>query len=242
MGKYIYCIVRSSVDRSFGAIGIGKEKPEVTTISYADLSMLVSEHPQVHIPPTAEAITTHERVIEAVMQEYNSLLPMRFCTIAKNEEEVRDLLERRYDEFNDLLYSYLNKVEYAVKAELSIPDMKKWAIKSKHKASLVVKRASSVEPDDIVTVEAVPELDALRQEHIMTLRRIFHTVKIDKECQLPLILNASILLERGRENELHFLLEEFDEKYNQNIMYSCTGPFPPYNFMDLVIRQAEWEL
>ncbi|MFH0771371.1 MAG: GvpL/GvpF family gas vesicle protein, partial [Candidatus Omnitrophota bacterium] len=106
-GKYIYCIIATSQERNFGPIGIGGRGDDVLTFGHNDLSMVVSSHPisqqgnglALNI---AKAITkfvvnsdnmlAHERVIEEVMKEFDSVLPVRFGTIASNADEIRNLL------------------------------------------------------------------------------------------------------------------------------------------------------
>ena len=43
----------------------------------------------------------HRKVIEKVMKEFDSVLPVRFGTIASNADEVRNLLDRRCREFKN---------------------------------------------------------------------------------------------------------------------------------------------
>ena len=58
---------------------------------------------------------THEKVIEAVMKEFDGVLPVKFGTIASNADEIRNLLSRRYREFKTLLRDMDHKVELGVK-------------------------------------------------------------------------------------------------------------------------------
>ena len=95
-GKYIYCIIASSMDRMFGPLGIGGRKEDVLTVSYNDLSMVVSSHPLGKVAVNRDNLLTHERIIEKVMQEFDSVLPVRFGTFAASADEIRNLLGRRY--------------------------------------------------------------------------------------------------------------------------------------------------
>ena len=114
-GKYIYCIINTTQERNFGSIGIGGRGDEVMTIGYDDLGMLVSNHPMVKLVVNRENMLTHEKVIEEVMKEFDSVLPVRFGTIASNADEVRNLLDRRRREFKDVLRNMDHKVELGVK-------------------------------------------------------------------------------------------------------------------------------
>ena len=101
-GKYIYCIIGTKQERNFGPIGIGSD--EVLTIGYEDRrSMVVSNHPMTKFVVDRENMITHEKVIEEVMKEFGSVLPVRFGTIASSADEIRNLLDRRYGEFKNAL-------------------------------------------------------------------------------------------------------------------------------------------
>ncbi|MDP2968104.1 MAG: GvpL/GvpF family gas vesicle protein, partial [Deltaproteobacteria bacterium] len=114
-GKYIYCIVGTSQERNFGPIGIGGKGDEVLTVGYKDLSMVVSNHPMSKFVVNRENMLGHEKVIEEVMKEFNSVLPVRFGTVASGADEIRNLLDRRYREFKDLLRDMDHKIELGVK-------------------------------------------------------------------------------------------------------------------------------
>ncbi len=114
-GKYIYCIIGTKQERNFGPIGIGDRGDEVLTIGYDALSMVVSNHPVTKFVVNRENILAHERVIEEVMKEFDSVLPVRFGTISANADEIRNLLDRRNREFKNLLRDMEHKVELGVK-------------------------------------------------------------------------------------------------------------------------------
>jgi len=62
-----------------------------------------------------ENILAHENVIEEVMKEFDSVLPVRFGTVAADADEIRNLLDRRHREFHNLLQDIDHKVELNVK-------------------------------------------------------------------------------------------------------------------------------
>jgi len=59
-GKYIYCIIGTTLERNFGPIGLGGRGDEVMTIGYNDLSMVVSNHPMTKFVVNRENILAHE--------------------------------------------------------------------------------------------------------------------------------------------------------------------------------------
>jgi len=114
-GKYIYCIIASNYDINLGPIGIGGRGDLVSTIGFDGLCMVVSEHPLSRFVVNPENMLAHQKVIEEVMKEFGSVLPIRFGTIAATPDEIRNLLNRRYSEFMELLKQFENKVELNVR-------------------------------------------------------------------------------------------------------------------------------
>ncbi|MCG2686312.1 GvpL/GvpF family gas vesicle protein [Candidatus Parcubacteria bacterium] len=114
-GKYLYCIISTNQDRNFGPIGIGGRGDIVSTISFNGLAGVISNSPMDKYEISRENLPAHEKVIEEVMKDY-TVLPVRFCTIASNAEDIRRLLQRGHTEFKNLLHEMDNKIELGVKA------------------------------------------------------------------------------------------------------------------------------
>ena len=114
-GKYIYCIIASNYDINLGPIGVGGRGDLVSTIGFDGLCMVVSDHPLSRFVVNPENMLAHQKVIEEVMKEFRSVIPIRFGTIAATPDEIRNLLNRRYSEFIELLKQFENKVELNVR-------------------------------------------------------------------------------------------------------------------------------
>ena len=114
-GKYIYCIIASDYDVNLGPIGVGGRGDLVSAIGFDGLCMVVSDHPLSRFVVNPENMMAHQKVIEAVMKEFRSVLPIRFGTIAATPDEIRNLLNRRYSEFMELIKQFENKIEVNVR-------------------------------------------------------------------------------------------------------------------------------
>jgi len=114
-GKYIYCIIESDYDVSLGPIGVGGRGDLVSTIGLDGLCMVVSDHPLSRFVVNPENMLAHQKVIEEVMKEFSSVIPIRFGTIAATPDEIRNLLNSRNSEFMELLKQFENKVEFNVR-------------------------------------------------------------------------------------------------------------------------------
>ena len=100
-GTYIYAIIAAPTPETFGPIGIGGRGDECRTIHHDGLAAVVSVSPAKKYKVSRDNLLAHEKVIEAAMVSH-TVLPVRFCTIADNEEKVKRILEREHDRFLEL--------------------------------------------------------------------------------------------------------------------------------------------
>jgi len=115
-GKYFYCVIPFSKEKSFGNIGINNS--EVYTIPYRDVAVVVSDSPMKDYELTEDNTRRHEAVLRQVMEEH-TVAPAEFGTTIKNERILRRLLRKAYDPTRECLKLVDNTVELGVKAVLN---------------------------------------------------------------------------------------------------------------------------
>lgn len=251
-GKYIYCIISTKDERNFGPMGVGGRGDEVLTIGYDDLSMVVSNHTMAKFVVNRENMLAHEKVIEEVMREFDSVIPVRFGTIASNADEIRNLLDRRYWEFKNLLRDMSNKVELGVKGLWKNMDVIFKEIVAENKE---IKRAKEKIQNDAgkkntqdkmgvgrMVKEALQKKKEQEAERIVdALRRTAFEYKLNKTIGDEMFVNAAFLVDKGREKEFDNIMDDLSEEYKDRIKFMYTGPMPVYNFVNIVIYPEEWE-
>ena len=245
-GKYIYCIIESNEGRNFGAIGIGGRGDIVSTIGYNDISAVMSSTPMTKYVINRENMTTHERVIEEVMKDY-TVLPVRFCTIASSAEELRSLLRKRYSELKGLLRDMDNKVEMGLKVLWKDMNRTFKDIIEDNKEIKKLKKKSegkSTKIDNAAKValgRAVKEaLDKKKADEAWKILNKFKRTYVDlKENDLfgdSMVLNGAFLIDRIREKEFDFLVEDLVKQNEDRMKFKYVGPAPPFNFVNIVVK------
>ena len=251
-GKYIYCIIEAKQERNFGPIGIGNRGDEVLTISYDDLSMVVSNHPMTKLVVSRENLLTHEKIIEQVMREFDSVLPVRFGTIATTADEIRNLLDKRYREFKNLLRQVDRKVELGVKGLWKnmklvfkeIVEENKEIKKTKEKiGNDKTKKAilNKVEIGKMVERALTKKKEKETAGIIKALKDTAMEYKLNKTISDEMFINAAFLVDKGREKEFDNIMDDLGDKYKDRIKFMYAGPLPPFNFVNVVIYPEEWE-
>lgn len=244
-GKYIYCIIGTGEDKNFGPIGIGGRSDEVTTSCYRDIGMVISDHPLIRLAVNRRNTLAHEIVVERIMDEF-SVLPVRFCTIASDIEEIKNLLTARYREFKDLLKEMDHKIELNIKGlwknmeiiyreiteeNQEIRRLKEEIGKNKGQASLQAKMSigRSVE-------NALQEKKEREADHIIeTLSETAATHKHNSMVGDEMFMNTAFLVDKEREKEFDDRVNGLSEKYQDRMKFIYAGPFPPYNFANITI-------
>jgi len=251
-GKYIYCIIGTDQERNFGSIGIGGRGDEVLTIGYNDLSMVVSSHPITKFVVDRDGLLAHEKVIEKVMGEFDSVLPVRYGTIAASADEVRNLLDRRYREFKNALRDMDHKIELGVKGVWKNMDVifneildENRPIKKEKEKIQNGKEKKQVQSKMQVGKKVKEALEKKKQDEVEkivdTLRRTAFEHKLNNTTGDEMFINASFLVDKGREKEFDNIMDDLSEKYEDRIKFIYAGPLPVFNFANIVIYPEEWE-
>lgn len=251
-GKYIYCIIGTKQERNFGPIGIGGRGDEVLTVGYNDLSIVVSNHPLTKFIVNRENLLAHEKVIEEVMKEFDSVLPVRFGTIASNSDEIRNLLDRRYREFKNALRDMDHKVELGVKGIWKNMDIIFKEIVEENKEIQKFKQKIQDDPSKnnfqvkMEVSRLVQETLAKKKEKeaerfVDILRKISFDYRLNKTITDEMFMNAAFLVDKGREKEFDNIMDDLGEEYKDRIKFMYAGPLPVFNFVNIVIYPEEWE-
>ena len=207
-GKYAYCIIPNNGNSiSFGKVGF--ENSEVYTISYKDVSAVVSDTPLTEYQPTEENIKTHTEVVNLVMKSY-PLIPMAFGMAFKNKEMLFSVFERGYEAIKQILTLVDNKIELGVKIILA-----------KELAELLNNGGKNELAFKFFTLLKTKSSEAVN-DNLFSER---------------LLLNASFLVDKNQVEEFSKEVDNIQKMLTSKIQY--TGPWPPYNFAKISIGKGE---
>ncbi len=253
-GKYIYCIIASDYDINLGTIGVGGRGDLVTTIGFDGLCMVVSDHPLSKFVVNPENILAHQKVIEVVMKEFRSVLPVRFGTIAATPDEIRNLLNRRYSEFMELLRQFENKVELNVRGtwkdmgiiykeiDKEYANLQKLRDEIDKLVDKENKNAKIVEAGILVEHALIEKKTEESEKIIDAFRKSVFEHKHNKISGDAMFMNTAFLVNSGREIEFDNIMADLGMKYQDRSDFVYTAPLPIFNFIDLKIFPEKWEL
>lgn len=243
-GKYVYCIIRQAEPRDFGDIGIGGST-RVYTVHHRDLAAVVSDTPIVIYDPTRENVLAHEFVNETVMREF-TVIPMSFGTVFRSENDVGELLRSTYDAFTDVLEKMQDKIEFGVqirwdrdKVVTSIEEendeirrlkdeITRNAASSTYFARMQLGRLIESALEDCAGRYVANVHDELKRASVAS--------RSNKVIGDRMILNAAFLVNRADEKSFDDAVKELSRRYEQLLTFKYTGPWPPYNFVNIKLK------
>jgi hypothetical protein len=243
-GKYVYCILRSAKLREFGGIGIGGGQ-RVYTVQHNDLAAVVSDTPIVIYDPTRENVLAHEFVNETVMKEH-TVIPMSFGTVFRSEDDVTELLRSTFTAFSEVLDKMQDKIEFGLKV-LWDRDKVVTGLETENEEIRRLKDEISRHTGSSTyfarmqlgrLVESA--LEETSQRYVADIHEALKSIAVASRSNKPIgdkmILNAAFLVERKQEGAFDDRVKEIGRKYEDMLTFKYSGPWPPYNFVNIKLK------
>jgi hypothetical protein len=250
-GKYIYCIIKThGKPEQFGPMGIGGRGDEIYSLCFNDVAAVVSNSPIKKYSVSRENLICHEGAIEEVMKTY-TVLPVRFCTIAEDENKVKKILEKEHDRFLGLLKDMEGKKELGLKAVFKEGAIYR-DILSDYDEIRMEKERMAKEPRSAhahqklmqigkMVEAALEEEKAKWKEAILScLEPLALEVKINNTYGERMIMNAAFLVEKVKEASFDQKVNELADQYTDKMTFKYVGTLPPFNFVNIEINTEDY--
>lgn len=247
-GKYIYGIIREQEPKQFEIAGILGEGDRPYTIPYGGFSAVVSDAPLQIYENNPENLLAHNRVLEAVMKDYD-VFPLRFGTVAQTEEEVLNLLKMTGEALSEAIHSVKGKVEYDV--EIDVDEGK--LLQETQAMSPVIQNIKRLSEGKTLTVDEQVKIGkVVAQELVKEKLTLAAFIKnslifgVEKIVSLRLprpqtLLNVAILLKKENGPLFENMISELDQKLEDKVRFRITGPLPPYHFSELKLMVIDFD-
>lgn len=244
-GKYIYCFIKEKEKVSFGNSKLGNLNAPVCTIPYKEISAVVSDVPIIEYDPTRKNILAYEEIIVKVMKEY-TILPVAFGTVANSKKDVENIISNNYNGFHEQLEFFKDKMEVGLTIKWNDDyfndDIETEEIKK-------LKKIVEGKDESKVLNEKI-QLGRLVQESIFSKRKEYNnsiyeplknlSVNSNIKDKLPIktVLISYFLINKSMEDDFDKKVEALADQYKDKLLFNYTGPWPPYNFVDISINMS----
>ena len=261
-GFYIYCVRLGRGTGKIKVKGI-EFGSEVHSILFKDIEAVVSEVDfskfnvstikeklQEDAKWTEKNVKRHHEII-AEANKMSAVIPMKFGTLYATKKNLEAMLVAHYEKFKSLLLCLKNKQEWGVKGYL---EYKKFAeiLKKKNKEiqKLEKKRLSVPEgmqwyvgrkSDELIAGKIEYEVEEKLRKIINTLDKGAEEIRLNdllpnvmSEPGKDMILNVVCLVKNDVLDKFHVMFQELlGECESVGITLTLTGPWPPYNFVEI---------
>lgn len=243
LGKYVYCIIRTTQPLSLEPLGIGADPAPVYTVAHGELAAVVSDSPLGVLDPTRDNVLAHQRVNERVMQDH-TVLPMSFGTIFKTRDDVFAFLKSASDAFLGVLDKMENKLELGLKvlwdrdavveeieAENEDIHRLKGEIENQKGSTYFARMQYGRLVDAALHAKSVEYTSGIFER----LRDVSVASRSNRPIGDRMILNAAFLVSRDQEERFDARVKELGARYSK-LTFKYTGPWPPYNFVNIRLK------
>ena len=243
VSKYLYGIIEESQFRCFESSGL--EDAPVYTINYQNIAAVVSDIELSEIDPTRKNVLAHTMVQDGIIKK-GTFIPMGFGMVATNESSVRSLLEKNYPGLSSELKKLAGKIEVELKIFWDDKSLMRENQQLITKVQAKVKAASSAAETQRLLTEAGMQVEkivlAWKAKYVdqiyASLKKLAVDSRLNNCSGVKMLLNASFLIDRAREDEFVEQVRSLDAKYQGNINFKYIGPLSPYNFVSIKLELA----
>ena len=242
MKLYTYAVINSNNKITASINGIGEAG--VYNIPYRDIGIVVSESEQIQ-GISQEHILKHEEVVEKLMVSF-TVLPIRFQTLFKKEEDLFLMMQEHYSDFKENLDRLCNKVEFGIKIIWPGETIKNRIVDASKKLNANVSIADNSPGKSF----AMQKLEKYRIDKEFTeeadrciallddfFSRFAAEKKLEKLKSDNLLLNAYYLVEKEKQRDFKVAFERAKNAPG-DLKYLFSGPWPPYNFISLTKKPS----
>ncbi|MEU1116462.1 MULTISPECIES: GvpL/GvpF family gas vesicle protein [unclassified Streptomyces] len=238
MTTYVYGIASSSHPAlPDGMEGIGRPACPVRVLKNGDLAAIVSDAPE-DLKPKRRDLLAHQNVLSEAGAG-GSVLPMRFGSLAPDDETVVSVLGERAGHYGERLRTLDGKVEYNVKAS--------------HNEEAVLHQVLAENPELRAMVEANQRQGGGTHEQKLQLgetitngvraREASDAIEVRRALEPTVeavaegpegtgwLANVSFLVDRKSAEGLLSAVEEL-KATQPHLELKVHGPLPPYSFVD----------
>jgi len=211
-------------------------------LSFKNISITVSDFSSSKFVVDKEMAIDFARIIEQLSQKL-TLLPVRFGTFLKSDEDILKLLTDHYDSFYNNLIKVWDKDEFGLKV---IWDYAKGSEKIKEESEKEVVKSDTYFSKNTVHTNYLLEKIKKHKLEDALLRHVEKLIEeisgflaeINPECKFKkmvsnsLILDGVFLIEKDKKDEFIQAIGALKQQHN-DLHLLLTGPWPPYSFVEI---------
>ncbi|MEW6447993.1 MAG: GvpL/GvpF family gas vesicle protein [Bacillota bacterium] len=194
-----------------------------------------------------EKVRAHDEVVRHLFSEVDAVVPVRFCTIFRTEERVKELLRKQAE----MILADFNRLRAAAEWGVKVYVNEKQSLQAAEHACEVSQEAGS----GIQYLRRKQQQEKLARQVKEWIRGEVNDchqslVKLSREYRVNpcegsklderMALNSVYLVDRTRKGEWLAELERFSGRWSgRSLRLEVSGPWPPYSFVTPAMERDE---
>lgn len=248
MGKYIYAVIDTTEDKIYDEL-LGLDAAVVHTISLDSITAVVSDMQDKRIRPERKNLAAHNSVIKSLMSAENSVLPVKFGTLADSLESVRELLRENNDQLVIELDRVRGRVEMGLHVKLDVPNVFEYMVNSQPELSDFRDRVYGKQrgPTQMDQIELGSMFDRLlnkeRERYTTAVVAVLSQHCADIKENSPRdgeVMNLACLVGRDAQQSFEDSICEAANLFDHNFSFDFNGPWAPHNFVDINLSESAY--
>lgn len=254
-GIYIYGIIDFNSSLHLFTPNNSYKKESVYTISYQDVSAVVSnseiiEYAYSSKDTLAKLLVWHQEVIEKIMDLKYTIIPVRLGTFALDEAEVKDILSKGYSLIKDVMEKTRDKIETDIVAtwtdfNSTLKEIGEEEEIKKLKEKILNNPAVTVDDQMEIGVMIKKALDKKRENYAAEIQAFLSnyctSCKVHALMDDKMVINEAFLINKLQQKDFDRKIEEINIEFGEKLNFRCIGPLPSYSFYTLEIKKMKFE-
>jgi hypothetical protein len=238
MSTYVYAFTGTSHPLPLdGLAGVGERKPSLRLVRHDGHAAVVSDAPE-NLRAKRRDVEAHQRVLDT-LSAAGTVLPMRFGTVAADDDAVKAELASGARRYTGLLKRLAGKVEVNVKAvhrEEAVLRELLLGSRDLRNLSEALRAAGGGSQQDKVAFgqQLSAAMDARRSQDaarvVAALRPHASAVQLGPPVD-GCFVNASFLLGASERKDFEAALSRLRQELSELVELRLYGPLPPYSFL-----------
>lgn len=251
MEKIVYAIVKTEPGAVSGTDLLtdieGLSGMLLCLVTYKTIGAVVSDFNSGVTATEKATVMSYAAIIEKLSKR-TVLLPVRFGTLFRSDEMVKELLIHHYDLLSNNLDNVENKDEYGLKIlwdyERGVERIKQ---KTESEKLNVGNYFSRQTPHTGYLIEKIKQ-HRIEEAILKEAEQIIGLISTELACVAPqsrfkkmvsaqILLEGIFLVERNRKGEFISAIEKI-KQHHPDLHFLMTGPWPPYSFAGTITSET----
>ena len=241
-GNYLYGFTNRPLPAAPALVGLAGAP--VHTLTYRDISAVVSRHPVRRLAPSRSNLEPHHRIVRQISGAV-TLVPAAFGHISETEQDLVDVLIGNYDEIRNELARLEGKCEMGLKVSWTVDNIFNYFVRTNRELRELRDRvfrdrepsvAAKLQVGGLFEAALARERDRLTRAVMTAFSGIARDTAYSAPRSESTVFQCAMLIDRESGPEFEAALRRAAALLNQNFTLDYNGPWPAYSFVRLRLQ------